>query len=202
MNYLAHMFLSGLDANIMIGNFLGDSVKGKNILKYNKKIQEGIILHRKIDSFTDLHPVVRKSSHRLMPKYHKYAPVIVDMYYDHFLSKYWNDYASISLKLFLKQNFKTLSKQTFLMPKKAGIILPLMIQNQWLRSYADMDKLKIFFKGLSKRTHFISHIENAVEDLEENYDMFYNEFCAFFPEIIDYVQKQGIEIEFLKIQNE
>ena len=76
MNFLAHIFLSGKDENLTIGNFIADSVKGKKYLKYPAGIQKGIILHRAIDSYTDTHPVVRKSTSRLFKTYSHYLSLI------------------------------------------------------------------------------------------------------------------------------
>ena len=89
MNFLAHIYLSGDDPELKIGNFIADAVKGKKYTTYPQKIQEGIILHRKIDSFTDAHPIVKKSASRLFSKYGHYNSVIVDILYDHFLAKNW-----------------------------------------------------------------------------------------------------------------
>ena len=66
MNFLAHLYLSGNDENIMIGNFIGDHVKGNNFLKYDESIIFGIKLHRMIDAFTDSHPLVEESKKHLL----------------------------------------------------------------------------------------------------------------------------------------
>ena len=87
MNYLAHIHLSGDDELVTIGNFIADGIKGKNYKKFPKAIQTGILLHRKIDSFTDTHPIVRTSTSRLHENYGHYSGVIVDILYDHFLAK-------------------------------------------------------------------------------------------------------------------
>ena len=65
MNFLAHIYLSGEDQGITIGNFIADGIKGKKYLSYSEDMQKGILLHRSIDSFTDQHPVVRQSTKRL-----------------------------------------------------------------------------------------------------------------------------------------
>ena len=87
MNYLAHVYLSGSDQNIMIGNFIADSIKGSKYLEYPIAIQKGILLHRKIDSFTDHHPSFRNSTKKLHQRYGHYSGIIVDIFYDHFLAK-------------------------------------------------------------------------------------------------------------------
>ena len=104
MNYLAHIYLSENDEKVAIGNFISDSIRGKNYLNYPKEIQVGILLHREIDTFTDAHPIVRKSTKRLHKNYGHYAGVIVDVFYDHFLAKNWCHYSSVPLEVFI-QNF-------------------------------------------------------------------------------------------------
>ena len=102
MNHLAHLYLSQTNVDLMVGNFIADRVKGKDLLNYSESVQKGIEMHRAIDTFTDEHAVVMKSKKRLFPVYHKYAAVIVDMFYDHILAKNWEEYSPISLKLYAK----------------------------------------------------------------------------------------------------
>ncbi len=98
MNFLAHLFLSGNNAEIMVGNFIGDFVRGKNFHEqYSPSIALGIELHREIDEFTDNHSVVLESKKRLRPKYRHYSPVIIDMFYDHVLAKNWSAHSTTPL---------------------------------------------------------------------------------------------------------
>src|SRR5690606_17104395 len=104
MNFLAHVYLSGDNPKIMVGNFIGDFVKGGRLSeRFEKDIARGIELHRAIDDFTDSHAVVLKSKERLRPKYRHYSPVIVDMFYDHILARHWNDYHPQSLPAFAEE---------------------------------------------------------------------------------------------------
>ena len=89
MNYLAHVYLSGTDQDLSIGNFIADHVKGKAYLDYPDSIQRGILLHRKIDHFTDSHPLFKKNVSLLFPQYRHYSRVIVDMFFDHVLAVHW-----------------------------------------------------------------------------------------------------------------
>src|SRR3954453_2663939 len=109
MNFLAHLYLSGNDPEIMVGNFLGDFVRGRNLLeRYKKNIATGIELHRTIDEFTDTHPIVAQSKNRLREKYRHYAAVIVDIFYDHFLAKNWSEYSSELLPDFADRAYQIL----------------------------------------------------------------------------------------------
>jgi len=93
VNYLAHLYLSGDDPEIQLGNFIGDFVRGRNPeSEYPVKVAIGIHLHRIIDSYTDSHSIVRESKLRLRPVYRHYSGVLVDIYYDHFLARHWNQH--------------------------------------------------------------------------------------------------------------
>ena len=100
MNFLAHLYLSQNDTNIMIGNFIADHIRGNHYEEFSKEIQQGIFLHREIDTFTDAHEIVRKSKRRLHERYRHYAGVIIDIFYDYFLAKNWSDYSAIPLDVY------------------------------------------------------------------------------------------------------
>ena len=108
MNYLAHLFLSGNHEMHALGNFIADDVKGKDWQQYPEEIQNGILLHRAIDTFTDSHPIFRKHVTLLFPDYRHYSRVIVDMYFDHFLAVYWNRFHPLPLADFAQQFYHSL----------------------------------------------------------------------------------------------
>lgn len=186
MNFLAHTFLSGKNEDIMIGNFIADHVKGSNIMRFRPGIVKGIKLHRKIDTFTDSHPLFIKSKRRLQGKYHKYAGVITDMFYDHFLAANWHDYSDEDLIEFTSKTYKLLLWNFFILPAKTKKILPFMVGSNWLASYAHLNFLQRSLEGIAMRTPFKSGMENAVTDLKNDYDKFHLEFNGFFPEVIDF----------------
>lgn len=183
MNFLAHLYLSGENEEIIIGNFIADHVKGKTILKYNNGIKQGIYLHREIDSFTDSHPVFLKSKNRLTLNYRKYAGVITDMFYDHFLSANWADYSHESLDSFTSRMYKTVMKKYFILPPKTKRILPFMAKDNWLKAYGTFEGLEKALNGMARRTPFESGMENAIQDLKKDYPIYEREFREFFPEV-------------------
>jgi acyl carrier protein phosphodiesterase len=192
MNFLAHIYLSGENEDILLGNFIADMVKGRQIDNFHQGIVDGIMLHRKIDTFTDTHPIVDQSKMRLRNKYRLYAGVVVDMFYDHYLARNWQEYSRYSLTRFVKEAYNILLKNYFILPVRAKNVLPYMVSSNWLVNYADLSRLQQHFEGLAKRTPFKSGMENAVEDLKLNYDAFEDEFRTFFPELAAYVEKQGV----------
>jgi len=190
MNFLAHLYLSGNSRELMIGNFIGDFVKGKDYEKYGNGIVEGIKLHRKIDAFTDSNETVSKSKTRLRPNYHKYAGVIVDIFYDHFLAATWADYSPVPLNEFVQSVYDIMTDNINNLPERTKRILPYMISGNWLEGYAKIDGIDRVLKGMATRTKFRSNMEYAAGDLKKDYHLYETEFKAFFPELIKYVNSQ------------
>ncbi len=188
MNFLAHIYLSGKNKDIILGNFIADMVKGKQIEKYSPEVKRGILLHREIDSFTDTHPVVALSKKRLRSKYRHYAGVVVDMYYDHFLAKNWDDYSDDPIDKATRNAYKILLRNVLILPAKAKRILPFMLAEDWLGNYANTESLQRNFEGMARRTGYKSGMENAVQDLLLDYDLYYYEFKAFFPELTEHIK--------------
>lgn len=184
MNFLAHIYLSGDDTEIAIGNFISDSVRGNKYKSLPIGIQKGIILHRNIDTFTDAHKIFRKSTKRLHEKYGHYSGVIVDIFYDHFLAKNWKDYSDQSLEEYTIKFYEVLITKYDLLPTRVQNLTPYLIKDNWLLSYATIEGISRVLKGMSKRTKFKSNMELATEDLIEFYGIFENEFKAFFKELM------------------
>ncbi len=188
MNFLAHLYLSGENEEIIIGNFIADHVKGEGILKFRSEIQYGIRLHRAIDNFTDSHPVYLKSKARLSGNYRKYAGVVADMFYDHFLSSGWNTYSEESLDIFIDRIQKILFKNYPILPDRSQRFIAYMNKFNWLKGYGTFEGLGRALTGMALRTPFNSGMEYAVKDLKKDYDFYRGEFREFFPEIIHYTQ--------------
>ena len=183
MNFLAHLYLSGDHEQIMIGNFIGDFVKGKDVYNYPSPIKQGILLHREIDRFTDSHGTVKLSKKRLWGKFRHYAPVIVDVFYDHFLAKNWNQFSSRALKDFTTSFYSIAKAKEELIPERANQMLKYMSRDDWLFHYQSVEGINQALTGMSRRTQFVSHMEVASLELENHYEAFNQEFNAFFPEL-------------------
>ena len=184
MNFLAHLYLSGDDPEIQLGNFIGDFVKGRNPeLMYPEKVALGIQAHRLIDQFTDSHPLVRSSKDRIRAKYRHYSGVIVDIYYDHFLALQWTDYHPVPLQDFAKGVYRMVEEQRAIVPERAMAMLPWMVKGDWLTSYSKIEGIRKVLTGMSRRTPYTSGMEYAADDLAEHYDALADEFNRFLPEV-------------------
>jgi acyl carrier protein phosphodiesterase len=184
MNFLAHLYLSGDDQKIMVGNFIADFVKGRSALaQFEPAIVRGIELHRAIDEFTDSHPTVSESKNRLRPKYRHYSGVIVDVFYDHFLSHNWLSYHTELLPDFADKAYSIIQSFEPILPQDVKYMLPYMIKGNWLVNYSKLEGIHRALSGMSRRTPYESKMEEAVADLEKHYVEFGAEFKAFFPEL-------------------
>ena len=190
MNFLSHLYLSGNSEGIIIGNFIADAVKGKEYEKFSSDIQNGILIHRKIDSFTDAHPIVEKSKKRLREKYRKYAGVIVDIYYDHCLAKNWKTYSSIELEEYEKFIYLLVEKHKLILPYNSQRFAQYMVKYNILTAYSEIQGIERVLKGMANRATFESKMEEAIHELQENYSLFEEEFNLFFPELQQYVDEQ------------
>jgi acyl carrier protein phosphodiesterase len=190
LNYLAHAFLSGPDEELLVGNFIADSVRGRQLHLFPAGIAAGIILHRQIDTFTDTHPVVEQTKDRLRSHYHKYAGVVADMYYDHFLAVNFHQYSSQPLADYTRQVYGVVQGYQALLPEKVKHFLPYMMEQNWLLNYATISGIRRSLTGLSRRTAFVSHMDTAATELENNYPLYEKDFQAFFPDLQAYVNRQ------------
>lgn len=192
MNFLAHIYLSGDDDELVLGNFIGDFVKGNQAKNFPERVQKGIMLHRFIDAYTDNHPVVLESKKRLRPDFRHYSPVIVDVFYDHFLAKLWQHYHHLPLKQFTESFYESIKLKSSVLPDKAKHMLTYMSRDNWLYHYQYVEGINRALGGMSRRTNYDSGMENATKYLKEYYSEFQNEFSAFFPQLVDVVAKESI----------
>lgn len=195
MNFLAHIYLSGNNKQITIGNFIADGIRGKKYLKYPKDIQTGILLHRQIDTFTDAHKTVRVSTKRLHKNYGHYSGVIVDILYDHFLAKNWNQYSNVPLAEYIEDFYTNLQDNFEILPSRIQKMMPYMISDNWLLSYASIEGIAKVLDGMNRRTQNRSQMNLAINELQEFYNDFEDEFTKFFDELILFSAKKLKEIE-------
>jgi len=195
MNFLAHAHLSGDDEDVIFGNMIADAVKGDASKRYSGNILKGITLHRMIDTFTDTHPVHKKSRNLIRNEFGKYSGIVVDIFYDHFLASGWNDYSEKPLKSFSANVYKILTKRFLILPLRSKRILPFMIGQDWLTNYSNFEGLENVFYGMDRRTKFNSGMKDAVSVLKEHYDDLQQDFKIFYSELYLFVKENNHSIK-------
>jgi acyl carrier protein phosphodiesterase len=183
MNFLAHIYLSGDNDLIKIGNFMADGIRGKHFENYPLEIQKGIILHREIDTYTDAHPVFRQSTKKLHERYHHYAGVIIDVFYDHFLSKNWSKYSDEKLENFVERFYQSLHDNYEILSERTKGLMPIMMKENWLATYQTVEGIEYILTRMDNRTKNESKMRFANEELLEFYPEFEQEFTTFFEDL-------------------
>jgi acyl carrier protein phosphodiesterase len=194
MNYLAHVFLARRSHGATIGGLLGDFVKGSAAGEYDDEVYAGIVLHRRIDRFTDAHAVVRTSRGLISAPQRRFAGIIVDVFYDHFLARHWPRFSGTPLRVFTQQVYGMLASHRTTFPERLQQVLPRMISDDWLGSYGRIEAVDAALKGIARRLRRFERaraLESAVADLEEHYARFENDFLLFFPDLVQYVDSGG-----------
>ncbi|MEM1216030.1 MAG: ACP phosphodiesterase [Bacteroidota bacterium] len=183
MNFLAHLLLSCEQEELLVGNFLGDFIKNREVRQLPVAIQQGVRLHRLIDSFTDAHPVVRQGTARLRPRHGKYAGVVLDILYDYILANNWSSYGPGTLPDFTQQTYRVLAAYTHLMPSFLQQRLPHMIADDWLLRYGTREGVAFTFSRLQLRVSQPQFLENTLLSLTEHETALAEDFSRFFPDL-------------------
>lgn len=187
MNYLAHAFLARATPELLTGGMLGDFVKGEwSLHDYLPDVRAGILLHRAIDRFTDSHPTVLASRALISPVRRRFAGILVDVFYDHYLARHWRRFSDQPLAEFTGHVYATLWPQRAEFPARLQRVLPWMRADDWLASYAEIESVDAALRGIARR--FARYPRAAVlaegtAELLDNYDALENHFHTFFPDV-------------------
>jgi len=193
MNFLAHLYLAGPPAapdylGQLVGQFIADSVPGRQLDSYPAAVQAGIRAHRAIDTFTDQHPVVRRTTARLREAgAGKYAGVVSDVFMDHFLARNFAEFSGESLASFTQRVYAELASQQAIFPAAVQRFFPHLVQHNWLLHYAETEGIARALLGLSRRASPGSGMDTASNELVRNYAAYETDFRKFFPELQAYV---------------
>lgn len=188
MNYLAHFYLSFGQKPLVVGNLLGDFVRGRldhpRNAHYPTPIKQGILLHRHIDSFTDAHPVGLACRQAFPPAFGKYRGVVMDMYFDYFLAKHFSEYHAQPLPDFVAEVYQTLEMNRSILPADAVPLVDSMIKYDWLYHYQFIEGMNRSFRGMAHRFAFLKGIEHAGEELLLREPLYESYFRSFFPDLV------------------
>ena len=187
MNYLAHLYLSGPNQAILLGNFLADFIRKAEDSHYPPEVQRGIDLHRQIDYYTDHHPLVVQGTRRLRRIHSHYAPVVIDIFYDYLLCRNWSRFDDRSLAEFSTWAYAALLEQADWLPQPLARQLRHMVAGDWLTGYGDPERLAGVFARLRRRMSRPQLIDGVMETLEREKPALEAEFLAFFPQAIEFV---------------
>ena len=182
MNYLAHLHLGGDQPAQLLGSLYGDFVKGWLSGQRPPEIEAAIGLHRRIDAFTDSHPLLAASRARFPLTRRRYAGILLDVFFDHCLARHWQDYAAEPLAQFSGRVYQVLLQEPQL-PERLARIAPRMAEQDWLGSYRDFAVLQQVLVGMQRRLSRPQGLDGALEELERLYDPLLADFREFYPQL-------------------
>jgi acyl carrier protein phosphodiesterase len=183
MNYLAHLALSYPATGLVVGNFIGDHIRNKDLDTFTKEVQLGIEMHRSIDTFTDTHPLSIAIRETLFKEYRHISRILVDIYYDHFLALHFETFHRQSLALFNSEITVLLQQHAGIMPLSAQGYLRGMKAQNWLLEYSSIAGIDIILTKMANRTG-LHPLKTAAKTLEEHYPFFQAQFLKFYPELL------------------
>jgi acyl carrier protein phosphodiesterase len=194
LNFLAHAYLCRQDDDLMLGSLAGDFVKGDIRARFSGNLAHGLWLHRKVDSWCDTHPAYRASRARISPMRRRYAGVIVDIFYDHLLSRNWTRYCATPLPLFIEEVHGTVAPNLHRLPGDFARIAPLMMEQGWLASYGCLEGIASTLARMGRRLGRPNPLPGSADDLVEHFDALEADFLAFFPDCITYTEQLTAEV--------
>lgn len=183
MNFLGHLLVSGKAPLVIVGNFMADAVKGRDLSAWSNDLQKGIRMHRHIDSFTDNHPLTLKGRERLREHCGKYAGVALDLFYDHAIASHWEQLSDEPLPAFAHRMYALLETHAHLMPPRTQHMLPYMVSNDWLTSYVGIYGIARALNGLASRVPGGEALIGAEQVLQAYQTEFAEECLLFLPDL-------------------
>lgn len=189
MNFLCHMLLSGDDDQLLVGNFIGDFVKGVIGDRFPDRIRQGVALHRSIDSFAATNPLFRQSRLRISPAIGLYRGVLVDLFYDHFLAADWDKWCDEPLDHYLQRTRSIIDSHLSDVPERMQPLLP-VIFNELLPSYHEVAGIGSALARMSRRVKRQNPLAGGEKELVRHYVDLRNDFNQFMPQARTFVAEQ------------
>ena len=194
MNYLAHAYLSFDHPAILAGNLISDFVKGKNKFDYPEGIQNGIALHRAIDTFTDNHEATQQAKAVFRPAYRLYSGALVDVVYDHFLATDENEFPGNSLFDFSQQVYASMDGYQSLLPARFLLMFPYMKSHNWLFNYRTPEGIARSLEGLVRRAAYLTESKTAYRLFEQHYQLLQEYYRQFWKDLKPFAHRQYEEL--------
>ena len=186
MNYLAHAWLARQSDEAILGALLGDFVFGQAaLLDWPEAVRREIVVHRRIDRYTDAHPDVVAARALFPDGLRRYAGIVLDVHFDHLFARDWQRWDGGSLAAFTARVYRVLRENDDRLPPRLRTVAPKMERHDWLGSYRERDNVDRAVRGIA--TRLSRHGERLVECLpllRANEAAIAAAFATFFPALI------------------
>lgn len=190
MNLLAHAYLSEHDPELLLGNMLGDDVKGLQIKLYPPKVRAGIQLHRYIDSFTDQHTLLSEARAIYRPAAGLFAGPLLDITLDYFLANDPAIYSKSEWQNFASWAYKSLDAQSSWHTGGMRRYFPYLKKENWFIHYAELPFIENTMRHLLTRVGRPAASRAVILAFKENLDDLSQIYQVFFPELAAYATSQ------------
>ncbi len=188
MNFLAHLYVADETSDSKMGSLLGDFVKGMPDHRFSAETRDAIWLHRAVDQFTDGHPIVLESKTLISPCRRRFAGIIVDICYDHFLCRNWTRFSANPLSQFVAVTYRSLQSYDGFLPERAATVIQTLIAEDWLSSYQSISGISSVLNRVSNRVRRANTLYGSGEELMQNYELFNQQFLIFFEDLIQFAK--------------
>ena len=193
MNHLAHFQVAHPDAALMVGGFLGDFVKGRLTGDRAAELERGIRLHRAVDAYCDSHPVVKRSVARFEPPFRRYAPIMVDIIYDHFLAQQWHDFNQQDIASFCDDVFDALRSHEAALPVQARKVAQRMTASRSMEYYHRDSFVAGSLESIARRLSRDNPLARAFGEFDRRRDELNDDFLDFFPALASFCERWQLE---------
>lgn len=193
LNYLAHLYLAQPTADSHFGNLLGDFGGHRHVKQLPITVKQGLENHYLVDKFTDAHPLVKEAKKYFSPQRKRFAGVAIDVVFDHFLLKHWQTFSKQPLSDFKQISFRLLDKRLTVMPLRMQHVVKHMTKNDWFNEYETLNGVGVALDNITKRIRFANQFAGSIDDITRHYNELDALFLAFFPELIEHVNRRGLE---------
>jgi acyl carrier protein phosphodiesterase len=184
MNWLAHLYLSEPTPEFRVGNLLPDLTGADKLAALPEAYQQGIRRHRRIDLFTDTHPLVKVCVRRFSPPYRRFGSILTDVYFDYFLARDWQEYSDLPLREFIASCYRDIEICGPAIPDEADRCLRQMREEDWLGSYHEIAGIANILERMGRRLRFPSDLAGSLPSFQAQEGAFLADFRVFFLELM------------------
>ncbi len=190
MNYLAHLALSYHNQQYLVGNFLADLSTRQEVETLSVEVKKGVTMHQHIDGFTDRHELVLKAKSLMPKRSRRYAGILLDLYFDHLLIVYWDEFYEHSLENFISFSYDVLQRHEHFFPKKALVFSQRVRSVDLLGTYKNITGIKQALCGVDKRLKRPVGLNHLLDDVLVHKEIIDPLFVCFYKELKAFVESQ------------
>lgn len=159
---------------------IADFIKNNERENFPLEIQEGIRLHRFIDTFTDTHPAVSEAKKIFSPQVRLYAGAFVDVAFDYFVAHH---YSETELKEHAIRTYKILWDNEKWLPDIYKSMLVRMEEGDWLYNYRTDQGIRFSMQNVLNKAKYLNKDIAVFQTFTENKDSLSQYFEQFFPDL-------------------